>query len=77
MKTKNGHNMPIQEIPSFVYRQDGSELSYLIWLYYSAGGWDCQDAANLYKNFTVAPNENLYNGGKIRYTESVMEKLIL
>ena len=28
MKTKNGRTTPIRKIPSFVYRQDGHELSY-------------------------------------------------
>ena len=77
MKQKMDAKRPSSEIPSFVYRLEGFELSYLIRLYYSAGRWDCQDAAILYKNFTAAPKENLYNGAKIRYTETETEKLIL
>ena len=30
MKTKNERKAPIPEFPSFVYRQDGFELSYMI-----------------------------------------------
>ena len=69
MKTKMDAKRPSSDFPSFVYRQDGFELSYLIWVYYTRRERCCQEAAFLNKNFTNLFNENLYNGEKIRYTE--------
>ena len=40
--TKNERNAPTFKVPSFVYRQDGSELSYKIWEYYNLKASPCQ-----------------------------------